>query len=120
MYGCDAVEIRVDYLINFDDIFVSKQLSILRAAADGLPIIFTVRTKEQGGKFDIKNINILENLFTIALKSGVEFIDLELTLPTEVQYRLLKRKGITKIIGSHHDFEGKLSWTNKEWERKNR
>lgn len=118
VYGCDAVEVRVDHLAKLDADYVSKQLSLLRTATDSLPIIFTIRTKKQGGKFPDEDYQCLEDLFRTALKAGVEFIDLELTLPTQLQYKVLNNKGFTKIIGSHHDFDGAFSWDNAEWENR--
>lgn len=117
-YGCDAVEVRVDHLANFTSDFVTKQLSILRSATGSLPIIFTIRTKKQGGHFPENDFRALEELLIVALKNGVEFIDLELTLPTELQYKILNKKGSTKIIGSHHDFDAKFSWDDPEWENR--
>lgn len=117
-YGCDAVEVRVDHLSNLEEDFVSKQISMLRAATDGLPIIFTVRTKKQGGKFPDDDHESLSKLLQIALKVGVDFIDLELTLPTTIQYKVLNTKGHTKIIGSHHDFSGSYPWSDAEWENR--
>ncbi|QLL31999.1 hypothetical protein HG536_0C01670 [Torulaspora globosa] len=118
VYGCDAVEVRVDHLAKLDSDYVSKQLSILRSATDSLPIIFTVRTKKQGGHFPDDDFKSLEELYNIALKAGVEFIDLELTLPATLQYKVLNNKGYTKIIGSHHDFAGEFSWDDAEWENR--
>lgn len=117
-YGCDAVEVRVDHLSQLDSDYVSRQLSILRTATDGLPIIFTVRTKGQGGKFNNNDTETLQNLFNLALKSGVEFIDLELSLSTDLQYNILNKKGFTKIIGSHHDFDAIFPWEDSEWENR--
>ncbi|CCK71273.1 pentafunctional protein ARO1p KNAG_0G02160 [Huiozyma naganishii CBS 8797] len=117
-YGCDAVEVRVDHLVKLDADFVNRQLFTLRSATGGLPIIFTVRTKKQGGKFDDDDYETLEQLFSLALKAGVEFIDLELTLPTAIQYKVLNNKGNTKVIGSHHDFDAAFPWSNSEWENR--
>lgn len=117
-YGCDAVEVRVDHLAKFDTEFVSRQISILRNATNSLPIIFTIRTKKQGGNFPDDDYESMENLFATALKAGVEYIDLELTLPTTIQYNVLNNKGYTKIIGSHHDFAAKYPWSDSEWENR--
>ncbi|SCW04225.1 LAFE_0H08834g1_1 [Lachancea fermentati] len=117
-YGCDAVEVRVDHLANYSPSFVIKQLALLRIATNSLPIVFTVRTKKQGGNFPDDDFRALTSLFELALKAGVEFIDLELTLPIDLQYRIMNNKGNTKIIGSHHDFEGQYSWADPEWENK--
>ncbi|SCU86173.1 LANO_0C06986g1_1 [Lachancea nothofagi CBS 11611] len=117
-YGCDAVEIRVDHLKSYDLSFVTKQLSLLRTVTNSLPIIFTVRTKSQGGRFPDENQTELFDLLMLALKVGVEFIDLELTLPTELQYKIVNNKKNTKIIGSHHDFDAKFNWEDSEWENR--
>ncbi|XDT23296.1 Dehydroquinase class I active site [Nakaseomyces glabratus] len=117
-YGCDAVEVRVDHLSNMDEDFVSKQISILRASTDGLPIIFTVRTKKQGGKFPDEDYETLQKLLITALKVGVDYIDLELTLPIGIQYKVLNMKRNTKIIGSHHDFASAYPWDHSEWENR--
>ncbi|SMN21643.1 similar to Saccharomyces cerevisiae YDR127W ARO1 Pentafunctional arom protein [Maudiozyma saulgeensis] len=117
-YGCDAVEVRIDHLAELDADYVSRQLSTLRIVTDGLPIIFTVRTKKQGGKFADDDYVTLKNLFNLALKSGVEYIDIELTLPSDIQYSVLNNKGFTKIIGSHHDFNAAYNWDDAEWENR--
>ncbi|SCV00197.1 LAME_0G08174g1_1 [Lachancea meyersii CBS 8951] len=117
-YGCDAVELRVDHLKSFDLSFVAKQLSLLRAGTNSLPVIFTVRTQSQGGKFPDERQDELFKLFDLALKAGVEYIDLELTLPTELQYKVVNRKNNTKIIGSHHDFSASFDWEDSEWENR--
>lgn len=116
--GCDAVELRVDHLASYDPAYVAKQISILRNATNNLPVIFTVRTLKQGGKFPDEDFATLNMLYTTALKAGVEFIDLELTLPTQIQYNVLNKRNNTKVIGSHHDFNGVFPWTSSEWENK--
>ncbi|CDO96272.1 unnamed protein product [Kluyveromyces dobzhanskii CBS 2104] len=117
-YGCEAVELRVDHLSSYSSDFVTKQISLLRAATNSLPIIFTIRTTSQGGKFPDEDSETLENLMTVALKNAVEYIDLELTLNSNVVYKVLNRKANTKIIGSHHDFAAKFSWDDSEWENR--
>ncbi|CCC68601.1 hypothetical protein NCAS_0B05170 [Naumovozyma castellii] len=117
-YGCDAVEVRIDHLAHYDSDFINTQLAILRTATNSLPIIFTIRTKKQGGNFPDNDYDAMDELYSTALKSGVEYIDLELTLPTSIQYKVLNNKGYTKIIGSHHDFAASYSWDDPEWENR--
>jgi 3-dehydroquinate dehydratase type I len=45
-----------------------------------------------------------------ALQWGVEFIDVEYILREDFVASLLRRKGNTKVIISHHDFTGYLDW----------
>ena len=115
--GSDAVELRVDLLEDPSsrDIipsleYVANQLAILRGSSD-LPIIFTVRTIAQGGKFPDGAHKEMFSLLNLALRTGVEFLDLEISLPESVLRFISRRKGHTKIIASHHDPEGNLSWT---------
>ncbi|KAM3160978.1 Pentafunctional AROM polypeptide [Lachancea thermotolerans] len=116
--GCSAVELRVDQLKSYDLDFVAKQLSILRLASSSLPIIFTIRTKSQGGQFPDDDKSTLGSLLSLALEVGVEFVDMELTLSSELQYSLVNNKRNTKIIGSHHDFDAKFDWNDSEWENR--
>lgn len=118
VHGCDAVELRIDHLGKYDSDYVSRQLSTLRAATDSLPIVFTLRTKKQGGKFPDTDYTGISRLYDVALKSGVEYIDLELTLPADIRYKISNRRGSTKIIGSHHDFAAEHAWSDPEWENR--
>lgn len=79
-------------LRNYSVDFVEKQLFILRIKTKSLPIIFTIRTKTQSGNFDDNNIESMYKLFEVALKTNVEFIDLELTMPIELQKKIIDRK----------------------------
>lgn len=44
-----GLEVRADLLKNQDDAFVLAQLALVRRHSEGLPIIYTVRSREQGG-----------------------------------------------------------------------
>ncbi|KAI9761575.1 MAG: hypothetical protein M4579_000967 [Chaenotheca gracillima] len=118
--GSDAVELRVDLLKDpaGTDLpspeFVMEQVATLRDAVD-LPIIFTIRTRGQGGKFpDDAHAQALE-LYKIAIRLGVEFIDLELSWAEDLLQSVTELKGHSKIIASHHDPAGSLDWSNGSW-----
>ncbi|CDK25383.1 unnamed protein product [Kuraishia capsulata CBS 1993] len=115
--GADAIELRVDHLASFDEDFVGEQVSILRNHSS-LPIIFTIRTKSQGGLFPDDDIAKIESLILLAFKMGVDYLDLELTLPAALLDSVSSKRKFTKIIGSHHDFSGTLKWNNVEWENR--
>ncbi|CAI8502650.1 unnamed protein product [Hanseniaspora opuntiae] len=118
-YGCDAVELRVDHLIDFTPQFVMKQVSYLRMATNSLPIVFTIRTKPQGGLFPDGEWKKVISLYRAAMKSAVEYIDLELTMPEEVQKIVMEeRSKNTLIIASHHDFAAQYKWNDAEWEQR--
>ncbi|KAI4287661.1 MAG: hypothetical protein L6R35_003077, partial [Caloplaca aegaea] len=119
--GSDAIELRVDLLEepqgkgkspSVD--FVAQQVSILRATTS-LPIIFTVRTQSQGGKMPDDAHQDIQNLLQLALRMGIEFLDLEISLPESILQKTSQSKGNTEIIASHHDPKGTLSWSNGSW-----
>lgn len=115
--GCEAVELRVDLLENYSHSFVASQTAILRKNID-IPIIYTVRTQSQGGKFPDENISELVSLLDLGIKLGVEYLDLQLSFPNEVLEGISERRAFTRIIASHHDVTGELKWDNVEWKNK--
>ncbi|TQV91338.1 pentafunctional polypeptide (AroM) [Cordyceps javanica] len=112
--GSDAVELRVDLLKSHDPEFVTEQVSILRQHT-GLPIIFTVRTASQGGSFPDGANKALLALYHLGLQLGSEYLDVEITAPDEILESVSSARGHTKLIASHHDPRGTLSWRNASW-----
>ncbi|GKT49448.1 pentafunctional AROM polypeptide [Colletotrichum spaethianum] len=112
--GSDAVELRVDLLQDYSEESVAHQVALLRSVAD-VPIIFTLRTKAQGGRFPDDAYDQGLGLYQKAIRMGVEFIDVEMTLPEQVIRAVVENKGPCRIIASHHDPQGKLSWKNGSW-----
>ena len=126
--GVDALELRVDLLRDqdsFDKIgsyipskaYVANQLATLRLATS-LPIVFTVRTVSQGGSFpDTAEAEAFE-LFDLAVRAGVEYIDVEISWSAKRISGLISKKGQTKVIASWHDWSGKLAWDGAEVRQK--
>ncbi|CAO1600667.1 3-dehydroquinate dehydratase (3-dehydroquinase) [Xanthoria calcicola] len=119
--GSDAVELRVDLLEDPERRgkpssmeFVASQVAALRCSSP-LPIIFTVRTQSQGGKMANDAHEDIHNLLNLALRMGVEFLDLEISLPDDVLRSISESKRNTKIIASHHDPHDSLSWSSGSW-----
>ncbi|MCJ1310288.1 3-dehydroquinate dehydratase (3-dehydroquinase) [Agyrium rufum] len=120
--GCDAIELRVDLLLEWNSRnkrlpscdYVAQQVQLLQDLTD-LPIIFTIRTVSQGGRFPDKAIQEALKIYQLALRMCVEFLDLEIQLPNNILRTIAKSKGQTKIITSHHDPKGSLSWSNGSW-----
>ncbi|KAL9599206.1 MAG: hypothetical protein Q9219_003987 [cf. Caloplaca sp. 3 TL-2023] len=119
--GSNAIELRVDLLEDPNSKgrppsvdFVANQVAILRSSSS-LPIIFTVRTKSQGGRMPDDAHQDIQSLLNLALRMGVELLDLEISLPETILQAVTQSKGNTKIIASHHDPKGALSWTNGSW-----
>jgi pentafunctional AROM polypeptide len=115
--GCNAVELRVDLLKAYDLEFVAHQIGLLRNHTE-TPIIFTIRTVSQGGKFPDNDYDKIGDLIELAFKMGISYVDMELSLPEGLFATLISKKKFTKVIGSHHDFSGDFKWDNAEWENK--
>ncbi|KAI1121192.1 EPSP synthase-domain-containing protein [Nemania abortiva] len=114
--GSDAVELRVDLLEDLSPESVGSQISLLRSATK-LPIVFTVRSESQGGRFTWTSEEEILPLYRTAMRIGVEYVDLEMGLSdTTIRAVLEMRGGSTRIIASHHDPEGRLSWKNGGWQ----
>ncbi|OAX85375.1 pentafunctional AROM polypeptide [Emergomyces africanus] len=119
--GSDAVELRVDLLkdpqsdneIPSVD-YVAEQISLLRSRVS-VPLVFTVRTKSQGGRFPDDAYDAALQLYRLAIRMGSEFVDLEISFPEELLRTVTKMKGFSKIIASHHDPKGELSWVTGSW-----
>ncbi|KAL8999429.1 MAG: hypothetical protein Q9169_001743 [Polycauliona sp. 2 TL-2023] len=119
--GSDAVELRVDLLEDPQNRgkppsveFVASQVAVLRGTSS-LPIMFTVRTQSQGGKVPDYAHQDIHDLLNLALRMGVEFLDLEISLPEDLLRTISESKRNTKIIASHHDPHDALSWSSGSW-----
>jgi pentafunctional AROM polypeptide len=118
--GSDAIELRVDLLEDYKskDLitldYLMVQVAALRAVTS-LPLIFTIRTKSQGGRFPDDAHDQALSLIKAGIRMGFEFIDLEMTFPDSLLKEVSESKGHSKIIASHHDPNGTLSWKNGSW-----
>lgn len=115
--GADAVELRVDLFKDTSAEFVAAQIAVIRKHAD-LPIIYTVRTVSQGGKFPDENVDELKSLLLLGIRLGVAYVDLQLTAPNELIEEISSKKGFTRVIGTYQDINGELKWNNVEWKNK--
>jgi len=121
VFGADAVELRVDLLNDPNGQeglptpeFVIEQLTILRTVIT-TPIIFTIRTRAQGGKFPDAAYDEARALYWTALRLGCEFVDLEMTMPEDILREVSEGRGFSEIIASHHDPKSELDWRNGSW-----
>ncbi|KAK3714342.1 3-dehydroquinate dehydratase (3-dehydroquinase) [Vermiconidia calcicola] len=121
--GSDAIELRADLLVDAksaDGIptpdFLVEQVALLRASST-LPLIFTLRTVSQGGRFPDDDTERAFALYRVALRMGFDFVDLELSSAPTLKSFVLSRRGSCTIIASHHDPRGQLSWSNdaEDW-----
>jgi 3-dehydroquinate dehydratase-1 len=125
--GSDAVEIRVDLLVEpapegstIPPVpslkYVGQQLMLLRQHTE-LPIIFTVRCTRENGKFPLDDPALFYKYLRRAIQWGVEYIDVELWLPEKIRRQLFEKKGHSMILSAFHDFSGTWKWTSEEAQR---
>jgi pentafunctional AROM polypeptide len=118
--GVDAIELRVDLLRTRSQndtagphiapvSYVAEQVAVIRRVSS-LPIVYTVRTKSQGGAFPDKSVKEAFELFNLALRLGVEYVDVEISWPEKDIRDLISRKGSSKIVASWHDWSGNMKW----------
>jgi 3-dehydroquinate dehydratase type I len=106
--GVDAFEFRVDLLQNKTVHSLHRQLLLLYKIGEKKPIVYTVRTISQLGKYPDENYDEIINLLLEGLRGGVEWLDIEATLPTKKIEKLFdlinkkKYKKTSNIIGSLH------------------
>eukprot|EP00668_Euglena_longa_P033180 GGOE01042710.1.p1 GENE.GGOE01042710.1~~GGOE01042710.1.p1 ORF type:complete len:1501 (+),score=423.57 GGOE01042710.1:568-4503(+) len=107
--GAHALEARIDLLESQEKDFVAQQISILRQCSD-LPIIFTVRTTGQGGRFPEDEQRVFD-LLRHGIRLGCEYVDMETCWSLQARGQLLGNRGISRIISSFHDPKGLLPWS---------
>ena len=128
--GSDAIELRVDLLHSPQNKvesgpyippieYVFDQLAALRQWTN-LPIVFTARSVAEGGRFPNSASKEAFELFNMALRHGVEYIDVEMAWPSDLIQALVARKGYSQIVASYHDWSGNLKWNSQVVEEKYR
>ena len=104
----DLVEWRVDFFHGVSDIGkVSAMLGMISNLLQDIPLLFTFRSKEEGGERFLSNEDYI-SLNTAVIESGkIDLIDVELFKGREVLDRLIEKAHHhqTPVIVSNHDFQ---------------
>lgn len=98
IHNADLIELRLDCFesIDFDE------LRSLRSSFS-IPMIFTIRCKQQGGNYhntEKERLHTLKQLATLE----PEYLDLENTVPQDIVEEITSKHSKIKIILSYHDF----------------
>ena len=96
----DAIELRGDLLDKYDFDYIDQQINFLIKWSN-LPIIFTFRSVDEGGKYEGDQV---EKYLERAIYNGVSLIDVELKTNKEIE------KKHSLVIGSCHS----ESWNKLE------
>ncbi|KAH9264768.1 3-phosphoshikimate 1-carboxyvinyltransferase [Batrachochytrium salamandrivorans] len=110
--GATAIELRVDLLESIVPEFVGAQVAMLRHLSC-LPIVYTVRTKSQGGNFPDSEFSNMITLLESGIRWGCEYIDVEISAPFKRFSSIFESKGNSLIIGSYHDCNGAAIWDDQ-------
>ena len=79
-----------------------------------LPVLFTIRTKSQGGKFPNHASTEALDLMLLAIENGIQYIDVEIEQPQAMIETITQKKGSTKLVASYHSWTGKVAWTSED------
>ena len=103
----DLVELRAD-IYPFDETReISECLQALRKAVGDKPVLFTFRTKEEGGSRAV-SFDLYREMNLCAAQEGADLVDLQLSMMEGDRMSLLSDihgRG-ARVIGSFHDFHG--------------
>ena len=109
----DFVEWRADFYDGLWDADArANALTMLRKELGDVPVLFTIRTKEEGGQADISTEDYLAINRSVIESGLADLVDVELMKGDEVMKTLvdvakqnaLISQATVKIVGSRHDF----------------
>lgn len=103
----DLVEWRADWLTNVDQPGVCQAaVTAIREVLPDVPLLFTFRTKEEGGEQQLSQQVYLELILTMAQSGLMDLVDIELSAGDDSVKTVLEvahRNGVS-VICSNHDF----------------
>lgn len=103
----DIVEWRVDWYesaLEIEQVLVVAE-KVRRVLGD-LPLLFTFRTKAEGGEKEITFEDYKELLLQVAKSNTVDMIDVEVFMNHNIADLIVALKNEqVKVVGSNHDFE---------------
>ncbi len=106
--GTDLAEWRADFYQDLSDMAaVMKTLEMLSGILDPIPLIFTIRTKAEGGNSEISLKDYITLNLEAARSGKAHLVDVEVFGEEEQKRTLIAeiRSTDAKVIASTHDFE---------------
>lgn len=105
--GVEAVEWRVDFYEHaLWEGQVLAALKALRAALGELPLLFTFRTKKEGGEQEIAKEDYYAVNLAVARSGLADLVDVEIFTASDVAEHIAQLHACgVKVIGSKHDFD---------------
>lgn len=106
--NCDAVEWRVDFFSEIHRIDrVKKALHELRLRLGDLPLLFTCRTKEEGGEISLTKEAYLDLYAQVIQTGNVDLVDAQLFQGDDVCRKIVEMAHAHQVyvVMSSHDFQ---------------
>lgn len=107
--SADLVEWRADW---YESVYVIEKVKSLagelREVLGKMPLLFTFRTKTEGGEKEISYEQYKELLLEVTATSFVDMVDVEVYINEKVSELVEELKAKDKkiiVVGSNHDFE---------------
>lgn len=104
----DIVEWRVDHFQEIDDTEkVKEMLGELKTLLGGIPLLFTCRTKKEGGNQEISAEDYVKLYREVIGTGDAELVDVEMMMGEEVCSSLIQcaHDNQVSVVMSNHDFE---------------
>ncbi len=108
MHHVDVIEWRADY---YSDLLETEKvieiIKLIKNKIDDIPLLFTIRTSNEGGNVEISKDEYKEILISICECSKTDMIDLEYMMGESVitEVILSAHNHSIGVIGSNHDFD---------------
>lgn len=100
----DICEWRADFFQTLEEAAIAQMIAQLREALAGIPLLFTIRTRAEGGKATIPPADYAR-LNRCAAQHGAAIVDVELSMPDAASLiRQMRAQGVP-VIASSHDFQ---------------
>ncbi len=106
--GADLVEWRADFYANLQDSEkIKRTLETLSDILGQKPLLFTIRTKKEGGNVEIDIADYIKKNIEAAKTGKIDLADIEACEEMDEKKKLIKelQKTGIKVIASFHDFE---------------
>ena len=106
-FPCDLVEWRADFFEKEADPVCRKEaLSLLRELLPGTPLLFTIRTKEEGGMYQKDRAEYVRAILEVIQTGLADLVDAELSCGEDRMKEILQAAHEKKlfVVGSRHNF----------------
>lgn len=107
--NADLAEWRADFFEGVQDKrALLSMLEVILKELKGIPFIFTIRTKEEGGKLAISPLEYIQINQVVCKSNTADMIDIELRVGDELIESIIKsaHENKVKVVVSKHDFAG--------------